>query len=75
MDCSGHQRGSAEPGPFLLVCDLDGTLLGDDEALTTFFASWRARLLLEADMRQAGRSKLVYATGRPHGELPVHSRD
>jgi len=44
------------PGTGLLVCDLDGTLLGDDAATARFRAAWAAAV--------AGDVRLVYATGR-----------
>ncbi|HEX5589809.1 MAG TPA: HAD-IIB family hydrolase [Candidatus Limnocylindrales bacterium] len=44
----------------ILVTDLDGTLLGDDDALDRF-ASWYAT--------SEDRYRLVYATGRSLGEL------
>jgi len=53
--------------PFMLVCDLDGTLLGDEDALKHFFALWNRRTQLEASAGLGTRSRLVYATGRPHG--------
>eukprot|EP00951_Prasinocladus_malaysianus_P016505 scaffold128662_cov42-Prasinocladus_malaysianus.AAC.1 len=54
--------------PFLLVCDLDGTLLGDESALEEFFRLWKARRSSEKrSRRRTGRSRLVYATGRSYG--------
>mmetsp|Transcript_1883 Transcript_1883/g.6741 ORF Transcript_1883/g.6741 Transcript_1883/m.6741 type:complete len:340 (-) Transcript_1883:65-1084(-) len=43
--------------PIMLISDLDGTMIGDDEATARFSAFWEAR-------HEAAGSMLVYSTGR-----------
>ncbi len=51
------EEGDAPSGlsPFVLCTDLDGTLVGDKDALSTFNDLWRSL---------TGRASLVYNTGR-----------
>ena len=46
-----------ERRPILVVSDLDGTMVGDDQSTSAFRTFW------EGEIRD-GRSKLVYSTGR-----------
>mmetsp|Transcript_7880 Transcript_7880/g.18871 ORF Transcript_7880/g.18871 Transcript_7880/m.18871 type:complete len:98 (-) Transcript_7880:46-339(-) len=57
--------------PTLLVCDLDGTLLGEDKSRAEFFRLWKSRLFLESSSQS--RSQLVYATGRSHGKVSAQT--
>jgi hypothetical protein len=51
------QLPAAAPPPVMLVSDLDGTMVGDDDATAAFKAWWENEGLLRGGM-------LVYNTGR-----------